>query len=170
MGSPDQPKPRLIDKVEPAKILDLIVNKQSHYYSLWGVYTAVQFAAGSFGLSGQSLSLSVGLSVLLGVWAFNLGHLGFVLRCVEELNKLSKVLAAAQEKDDGKAYRESLDTLKDMQEAGYFWNYFKGNDGSRSYSSNICVHLFIDICASVALLSRIEIVQAFVKALWQRFM
>jgi hypothetical protein len=68
----------LLEKIESPKILDLIVSKQTQYYTLWGVYTAVQFAAGSF-QSGGKLSLGVGLAVLCGVWAFNLGHLGFVL-------------------------------------------------------------------------------------------
>jgi hypothetical protein len=35
----------LFEKIESPKILDLIVSKQTQYYTLWGVYTAVQFAA-----------------------------------------------------------------------------------------------------------------------------
>ena len=50
----------LLSKIEPSKIIDLIVSKQTHYYSLWAVYTAVQFAAGSYG-STQKLSLGRGL-------------------------------------------------------------------------------------------------------------
>ena len=46
--------PAAISKIEPTKILDLVISKQTHYYSLWAVYTAVQFAAASFGL-GQRL-------------------------------------------------------------------------------------------------------------------
>ncbi len=79
-----------MSKVELPTIIDLIVSQQNQYYTLWGVYTVVQFAAGSYGY-GQPLSLELGLAVFFGVWAFNLGHLSFLLSCADQLDKL-KVL------------------------------------------------------------------------------
>jgi hypothetical protein len=140
--------------IEPAKILDLIISKQTQYYTLWAVYTAVQFAAGGYGY-GHPLPLGVGLAVLLGVWAFNLGHLGFVLQCVAQLNKLSVVLNAALHKPED--YENSLnDALEGMQEGGMFWKFLKQGKDLRSYRMNCFVHFFIDTCASVALLIRID--------------
>jgi len=95
----------LLSTIEPSKIIDLIVSKQTQYYTLWGVYTAVQFAAGSYGY-GHRLPLGVALAVFFGVWAFNFGHLGFVLRCVAQLNKLTIVLNAAIEENKNK-YRSA---------------------------------------------------------------
>lgn len=40
-----------LSKIEPAKVIDLIISKQTQYYSLWAVYTAVQFATAGFGNS-----------------------------------------------------------------------------------------------------------------------
>jgi hypothetical protein len=73
----------LLSKIELPKIIDLIVSKQTQYYTLWGVYTAVQFAAGSYGYS-HPVPLGVGLAVFFGVWAFNFGHLSFLLRCADQ--------------------------------------------------------------------------------------
>jgi hypothetical protein len=56
----------LLLKIETAKIVDLIVAKQTHFYSLWAVYTAVQFTAGSYGM-GQSISFTAAIAVLAGV-------------------------------------------------------------------------------------------------------
>jgi len=97
----------LLSTIEPPKIIDLIISKQTQYYTLWAVYTAVQFAAGGFGYGTKSLPLGVGLAVLAGVWAFNLGHLGFVLQCVTELNRLTIVLNAALD-ENMEAYRSAL--------------------------------------------------------------
>ena len=64
--------------ITAGKIIDIMLNKQSQYYGLWAVYTAVQFTAGSFGGAGK-LPLAVAVAVLIGVWIFNVGHLSFVL-------------------------------------------------------------------------------------------
>lgn len=69
---------KIIDDVGAAKLLDLLIGKQTQFYTLWGVYTAVQFTAGGFG-SKDTLSRGVAYAVIAGVWAFNFGHLGFVL-------------------------------------------------------------------------------------------
>jgi hypothetical protein len=145
----------LISKIEPPKIVDLIISKQTQYYTLWAVYTAVQFAAGGFGYGGKALPLGVAVAVLLGVWAFNFGHLGFVLQCISDLDKLTDVLKKAV---DGKsaAYNNALKTaFTDMGEARYFWQLPAGTR-HRSYAMNIFVHLWIDTCASIALLIRID--------------
>jgi hypothetical protein len=59
--SPDS----LMSKVELPTIIDLIVSKQNQYYSLWGVYTAVQFAAGSYQSSSSkrgTIAVFIGLA------------------------------------------------------------------------------------------------------------
>jgi hypothetical protein len=145
----------LMLKIDPPKIIDLIISKQTQYYTLWGVYTAVQFAAGSFGYSSP-LPLGVGLAVLFGVWAFNLGHLGFVLQCVDQLNKLSVVMNAALKGDNNKYQSSLLDAFKGMQEGILFWKLFTRGNHLRSYRMNSFVHFFIDSCASVALLIRVD--------------
>ncbi|WP_036308479.1 hypothetical protein, partial [Methyloglobulus morosus] len=146
----------LLSKIELPKIVDLIVSKQTQYYTLWAVYTAVQFAAGNYGF-GHTLSLVNGLAVFFGVWAFNLGHLNFLLRCADQLEKLRTVLIAALDNNNEKYQSALHDAFRNMSEVGlserarqgcysraYFWNRTTG------------VHLFIDLCASVALLIRVS--------------
>jgi hypothetical protein len=151
-------------KIEPSKIIDLIISKQTQYYTLWAVYTAVQFAAGNYG-SNQPLSLIAGLAVLAGVWIFNLGHLGFVLQCVDQLNRLSRALSIAlrdaqaedQKKSQQAEYQKALrDAFEEMHEGSLFWNYFRRAEQGRSYITNTLVHLGIDVCASIALLIRVK--------------
>src|SRR2546423_9462511 len=84
----------LILTIEPPKIVDLIISKQTQYYTLWGVYTAVQFTAGSYGY-GHKVPLGGGLAVVFCVGAVNFWHLRFVLQCVSQLDKLKSVLRAA---------------------------------------------------------------------------
>lgn len=146
----------LLSKIEPSKIVDLIISKQMQYYTLWGVYTAVQFAAGGFGFSVKPLPLAVGLAVLLGVWAFNLGHLGFVLRCVDQLNKLTAVLNAAIEDKKPKYELELKAAFENMLEGSHFWHFLGRSGHPRSYGWNIFVHFWIDVCASAALLVRVD--------------
>jgi hypothetical protein len=158
----------LLSTIEPPKIIDLIISKQTQYYTLWAVYTAVQFAAGGFGYGTKSLPLGVGLAVLAGVWAFNLGHLGFVLQCVTELNRLTIVLNAALD-ENMEAYRSALQgAFRDMAEGTFFWRVLKQGkqlkrgevaileNQLRSYGMNIFVHFWIDMCASLALLIRVD--------------
>jgi hypothetical protein len=153
LSTPSMSTPTSLD-IGPSKLLDLIISKQNQYYTLWGVYTAVQFAAGSYGY-GHNLSLGVGLAILFGVWAFNIGHLGFVLQCVVQLNRLTDALNAAL--DDDASYKDKLrHALKDMQEGTLFWRPFREKTGLRSYGMNIFVHFFIDTCASIALLMRVK--------------
>ena len=67
------------------------------------------------------IALGTGLAVFFGVWAFNFGHLGFVLRCAGQLDKLGDVLDAALD-DDNKKYQSALrDTFRDMREVGFLW-------------------------------------------------
>jgi hypothetical protein len=121
---------------------------------LWGVYTAVQFAAAGFGY-GHPLPLGVGLAVFFGVWAFNLGHLGFVLQCMAQLNRLSVVMDAVL-RHNKETYQTALHhAFRDIGEGIFFWKLVRGEHG-RSYRMNIFVHFFIDICASAALLSRVD--------------
>ena len=142
-------------KIEPSKIIDLIISKQTQYYTLWAVYTAVQFAAGNYG-SNQRLSMAAGLAVFIGVWTFNLGHLGFVLRCVDQLDKLSRVLTAALNQEQAKYQDELQSAFADIKEGGLFWEFRKRENQERSYLMNTVVHLVIDTCASVALLTRVQ--------------
>lgn len=142
--------------VEPSKVLDLIVGKQTHYYTLWAGYTAVQFAVGSFGYSAGPLNQWVALAVLCGVWAFNFGHLGFVLQCMSQLEKMSLVLSAAL----GGRQHEYDSTLRaaltNFGEGAWFWRFFKQTSDRRNYRMNILVHLWIDLCASAALIVRVK--------------
>jgi hypothetical protein len=57
----------LMSKVDVSTVVTLIQTKQTEYFALWAVYTAVEFAASSYGY-GYSVPLGVGLAVLLGVW------------------------------------------------------------------------------------------------------
>src|SRR4051794_1230497 len=84
--------------LEPSKILDIIGTKQTQYYALWAVYTAVQFSAATYGI-GKTLSWSVAIAVLAGFWIFNLGHLGFVLQCVRQLDRLQQLLLLSASAD-----------------------------------------------------------------------
>jgi hypothetical protein len=157
----------LLSKIEAPKILDLIVSKQTQYYTLWAVYTAVQFTAGGFG-SGQSLPLAIALAVLFGVWAFNLGHLGFVLQCVSQLDKLSLALDAAVNNKTKEEYEEAVKkALEGMQEGALFWTFLNQKGYLRSYRLNCFVHFFIDTCASIALLARVTDFQAYVPKVLQ---
>ena len=145
----------LLLKIETAKIVDLIVAKQTHFYSLWAVYTAVQFTAGSYGM-GQSISFTAAIAVLAGVWAFNFGHLGFVLQCITQLTALRDVLKAAAT-NDKVAYEEALkQAINQMEEGGIFLRYYLRKDQKSSYFMNSFVHFFIDTCASIALLIRVD--------------
>ncbi len=145
----------LLSKIELPKIVDLIVSKQTQYYTLWAVYTAVQFAAGNYGY-GHTLSMVNGLAVLFGVWAFNLGHLNFLLRCADQLEKLRAVLIAALDNNNEKYQSALREAFRNMSEVGLSERARQGRY-SRAYFFNrtTYVHLFIDLCASVALLIRI---------------
>ena len=155
-GNKPDPGPSLMSKIEPPKILDLIISKQTQYYTLWAFYTAVQFAAASFGLSQRALPPGAVLAVLMGFWAFNIGHLGFVLECLAQLNRLKSALSAVLHEDPEKYEREVRLILGSLGVARVFWR-LKSEAGSRKgYIQNIAVHFFIDACASVALLTRID--------------
>src|SRR4051812_34593328 len=80
--------------IELGKILDLIGTKQKDYYALWAVYTAVQFSVANCCL-GRDVSCPLAFVVLVGFWSFNLGHLGFVLQCVRQLDRLNLLLKAS---------------------------------------------------------------------------
>ena len=82
--------------------------------------------------------------------------LGFVLQCVAQLDKLSIALnAALQGKEED--YESAVKcALEGMHEGEMFWKFLKRRRGLRSYRMNCFVHFFIDTCASVALLIRID--------------
>jgi hypothetical protein len=148
------PAPPLL-KVEASKIIDLIVSKQNQYYALWAGYTAVQFTAASFG-GTDGPTLWVAVAVLCGVWAFNLGHLGFVLQCAAQLDKLGVALKAAID-DNRAAYDAAVrSAFENVKEGDLFWDRVRERAHTRNYKMNCFVHLFIDVCASVALILRIN--------------
>jgi hypothetical protein len=163
LTSTSSPEGALVIEIGPTKVIDLMMSKQTQYYTLWAVYTAVQFAAGGYGLN-TNLSLATALAVLVGVWTFNLGHLGFVLQCVNQLNQLTQVLDAALRTP--MAYGERLrKAVENIQEGSLFWAFLKRGE-PRSYIGNIAVHLLIDTCASVALLTRVPSVSKMVGGLF----
>lgn len=148
--------PSAISKIEPSKILDLVISKQTHYYSLWAVYTAVQFAAASFGLSQRLVPQAVAFAVLAGFWAFNLGHLSFVLACLADLGRLKRALNAVAT-GNAAAYEAAVrNIIGEMSEARRFWRELPPADRRFAPVMNIVVHLFIDLCASIALLARVD--------------
>jgi hypothetical protein len=54
-------------------------------------------------------------------------------------------------------YKKGLrDAFKDMREGGLFWHFLKRAEEGRSYITNTLVHLGIDVCASIALLIRVQ--------------
>ena len=153
MTEPD----KIVDDVGTSKLLDLLIAKQAQFYTLWGVYTAVQFTAGGFG-TRDTLSKGVVYAVILGVWAFNLGHLGFVLSCVQQISKLRVALDHSLAGDTLKFKDTARDALADMNEAAYFWTFYANKRDRSKYIMNTLVHLFIDCCASIALLSRANLI------------
>ena len=145
----------MISKIEVSKILDLTISKQTHYYTLWGGYTAVQFATGTFGL-GHPLAPGLGFAVLFAVWAFNFGHLGFVLQCIDQLNKLDDALRAALV-DDRQRYEDAIrSAFTDIHEGVFFWKRIGAATGVRSYRWNIFIHFFIDTGASLSIIMRLD--------------
>jgi hypothetical protein len=146
----------LLLKIETSKIVDLIMTKQTHFYSLWAVYTVVQFTAGSYGMGQPTISLATATAVLAGVWAFNFGHLGFVLQCIVQLGTLREVLAAAGTNDKAAYEKELKQAINQMEEGGIFLGYYFRKGPKWSYFMNSFVHFFIDICASMALLLRVN--------------
>jgi hypothetical protein len=97
----------------------------------------------------------------MGVWAFNFGHLGFVLECQAQLNRMKKTLNLAVS-GTSPEYQCSLKKLfEGLDEGKYFWRYYKDDDHLRSYVMNSFVHFLIDTCASLALLSRVDLTQPY---------
>jgi len=148
---------KIVDEVGTSKLLDLLMGKQTHFYTLWGVYTAVQFTAGGFG-TRDTLSAGVVYAVIVGVWAFNVGHLGFVLSCVQQISKLRVALNHSLAGETQKFKEAARDALADMKESDFFWTFY-GNKRDRSkYILNSLTHLVIDSCASIALLYRASLI------------
>jgi hypothetical protein len=140
--------------IELRDILGLISTKQTQYYVLWAGYATVQFTAASFGTADTLKSHAVVYVVLAGVWMFNIGHLGFVIQCVAQLNKLRNALDTAFSNDRACFYKAAKAALTDMGVATFFWSRFDKKPGNAYFLLNIIVHLWIDICASLALLYR----------------
>src|SRR5690349_7270236 len=82
--------------IEPSHVAALMATKQTQFYTLWVVFAAVQVALAGFGL-GQTTPMSpyVVVAVLIGFWAFNLGHLGFVLASQAQADRLRNALRIA---------------------------------------------------------------------------
>ena len=97
-----------------------------------------------FSVSGPSI---------LGTW---------VLSCVAELNKFNVVMdVVLRSNQTGQDNQDEYETalkgaLQDMKEATLFWQPFTRQSGLRSYGMNMFVHFFIDMCASAALLIRVN--------------
>jgi hypothetical protein len=147
----------LLPMIKPEKILDLIGTKQTQFYSLWAVYTAVQFAAGSYGGGGAGKPpLYAVLAILVGFWLFNIGHLGFILQCVAQLGAFRAALEQIA-LNDKVQYRQKLNAaLYEMHEGRWFWNAYRHSMGRFNYHMQWVVHISIDICATLALLLRVD--------------
>ena len=155
MSKTDQGKSMVVLGINPAKVLDLLTGKQTQYYGLWAVYTAVQFSAGSFGMS-IPLTPAIAMAVVLAVWAFNIGHLGFLLACARQISDLHKALVASIAGDDA-AFNlhltKALDGINDTAVA--VWALFRAGVRRREFFWPCFVHIFIDVCASIGLLVRV---------------
>jgi hypothetical protein len=137
----------------------LVFQKEGQVHALWAVYTAVQFALGGFGLSTYSseapMPFVMGVAVLAGVWAFNLGHLSMILKCIAQIEKL----CASDSVSGPLSHDQRLDLRRiatgreppSADRPDRVRNVF-----GRGYGVAIGVHLFIDVCASVALLGRVS--------------
>ena len=100
------------------------------------------------------LSWSVALAVLLGFWTFNLGHLGFVLQCVRQLDRLQRLLLLSVSADRDLYDAEVKGFFHAISESSFFWEVRRETPESRSYFWNFTVHILIDVCASLALMLR----------------
>jgi hypothetical protein len=145
-----------MSEINAGKLVDTIANRQTQYYTLWGFYTVVQFSVACFG-STEQLTLGTAVAGLIGAWAFNIGHLGFVLTCVAQLNRLTDALDAVLKED-----KESGKLLKNAFTYTAFSTWFwKKGDVGKGYLWNFVVHLLIDVCASLALLARVSVWRIF---------
>lgn len=144
---------KIVDDVGTAKLLDLLLGKQTQLYTLWGFYTAVELTAGGFG-SRESLTKAMAWGVVLGVWAFNLGHLGFVLSCVRQISRLRAAVNYRLLGKDELFKKVAKEALADMNEADFFWRFYADKANRSKYLMSTVTHLFIDACASFVLLSR----------------
>jgi hypothetical protein len=144
---------KIVDDVGVSKLLDLLMGKQTHFYTLWVVYTAVQLAAGGFG-SRDTLSPGVVYAVIAGVWAFNFGHLGFVLSCVRQISLLRQALSHKLAGHTAEYIQVSRNAIGNMNEADFFWRFYGDKEDRSKYIMNTLTHFFIDGCASLALLFR----------------
>ena len=151
--SPNVPNEMAVSGIGLPKVIDLILAKQTQYYTLWGVYTAVQFAVANFGSS--QISAPIVVAALLAVWTFNLGHLGFVLRCSLQLNQFRMVLHYGLDQNQSAYEALLISSLKDSDTTGMFYEFFKSDLRKvADPTANVCVHLLIDLCASIALVMR----------------
>ena len=139
--------------IDTGKLIDTLSNRQTQYYTLWGFYTVVQFAVAGFGSTEPLKPLTVA-AILCGVWAFNLGHLAFIVACVSQLNRLTHALDAALDGDEVNRGRLTKEAFRDMHVADLFWKLPATARARRGYVSNSLVHLFIDVAASLALYFR----------------
>jgi len=98
----------------------------------------------------------LGYAVLLGVWAFNLGHLSMIRGCIAQIEILKEEVAknqAATKTGNGANLLQVLSAEKKHSIAKLIGipDVF-----GRGYFISTLIHLFIDGCASVALLSRVK--------------
>lgn len=149
-----------LSKIEIKDILSYITTKQTQYFSLWAVYTAVQFSAGSFGFNlKEHLSYSLAMAAVLAVWVFNIGHLEFVLQCSQQLHMsgvaLQHMLDDSAEGED-KTLNVIRESLQNAGSAGFTLPILRSRCSIFSLFINTFVHLFIDLRATVAILTRLD--------------
>jgi hypothetical protein len=137
-----------------SSVVGLLFQKEGQLQALWAVYTAVQLAEGDFGLSeyhdNEGMPLKLGLSVLLGVWAFNFGHMSLILSCIRQNERLEEEIRNNPEIEE----REKTGILRIYSVEGISWRGPLRRLFSNRIRAAVLVHLFIDVCASVALMSR----------------
>lgn len=148
---------KLIEKFEPPKVIDLLLSKQTQYFSLWLVYPAVQFAAGTFGFSyADGVPWKIALAAIVAVWIFNIGHLTLVMQRAQEIERLSAVSDSIL-RDDKEGYLQNLSVAIDyLAKRKAVWPFWSKGDSFNSYLKNSFVHLSIDLCATAAILFRIS--------------
>ena len=137
----------------------LVFQKETQIQALWAVYTAVQFAAGGFGLSewheAGKMPPEIGFAVFLGVWAFNLGHLSMILKCLAQLDVIKHEIDVALTISDTE--KPSIMRIISAESSFSIGRLMKNPDlFGNGHGAAVLIHLFIDICASVALLHRVK--------------
>lgn len=131
----------------------LVFQKEAQVHALWAVYTAVQFTLGGFGISqyhdGVKMPALLGFAVLAGTWAFNIGHLSMILRCIKQIRILKDQVSQGTLVDPED--RPSVSAIVNVSPFSTGYNRLVQGE----YANSLAIHLFIDCCASIALMSRV---------------